>query len=120
MVENIHEASTVGDVGRSLHQINAVMDGRQDNHKSTVVKIEGKINNTRISILIDPGATLSYITPGVVDSNTLKRTKHAKSWLLQLATGTKRKVYDFIFYCEFSLGGQNTKDKYEHSTIRVL
>jgi hypothetical protein len=52
---------------------------------------------------------LSYIAPGVVDSNKLKRTKHAKSWLVQLATGTKRKVSDFISDCEFSLGGQNTK-----------
>jgi hypothetical protein len=92
IVHNLQEASTVGDVGRSLHRINAVVDGRQADHQSSVVEIEGKINNTRISVLIDPGATLSYITPGVVDSNKLKKTRHAKSWLVQLATGTKRKV----------------------------
>jgi predicted aspartyl protease len=98
----------VGDVGKSLHQINAVIDGRQDDHLSTVVEIEGKYNNTHVYVLIDPGATLSYIAPGAVDSNKLKRTKHAKSWLVQLATGTKRKLSNFIFDCEFSLGGQNT------------
>jgi hypothetical protein len=109
MVHNLQEASTVGDVGRSLHRINAVMDGRQVDHQSTVVEVEGKVNNTRVSVLIDPGATLSYISPGVVDSNKLKKTRHAKSWLVQLATGTKRKVSDFISDCEFSLGDQNTK-----------
>jgi len=52
------------------------------------VDIEGKIKNTHIFFLIDPGDTLSYITPGVVDSNKLKKTRHEKYWLVQLATGT--------------------------------
>jgi hypothetical protein len=82
VAHNLQEASTVGDMGRSLHRINAAIDGWQYDHQSFVVEIEGKINNTRISILIDPRATLSYITPGVVESNKLKRTKHAKSWLV--------------------------------------
>ena len=99
----------VGYVGRSLHRINAAVDGRQADHQSTVVEIEGNINNTHLSILIDPGATFSYIAPGVVDSNKLKKTRHEKAWLVQLETGTKRKVSDFIFDCEFILGGQNTK-----------
>jgi hypothetical protein len=108
-VHNLQEASTVGDVGRSLHKINADVDGRQADHQSTVVEVEGKVNNNRVSVLIDPGATLSYVSPGVVDSNKLKKIRHAKYWLVQLATGTKRKVIDFISDCEFSLGGQNTK-----------
>ena len=72
------------------------------------MEVEGKVNNKRISILIDLGATLSYVTHGVVDSNKLKKVKHTKSWLVQLATGTKRKVTDFISNCELSLDGQNT------------
>jgi hypothetical protein len=36
----------MGDVGKSLHQINAVVDGRQDDHQSSMVEIKGKINNT--------------------------------------------------------------------------
>jgi hypothetical protein len=74
-----------------------------------VVEIEGKIHDTRISVLIDPGATLSYITPKVVESNKLKRLKHAKSWLVQLATGTKRKVIDYISDLEFILDGQTIR-----------
>jgi hypothetical protein len=63
---NLQETSIVGDVGRSLHQINAAIDGRQADHQSSVVEIEGKINDTQFSVLIDLGATLSYITPDVV------------------------------------------------------
>jgi len=54
MIHNLQEASTVEDVGRILYQINAVADGRQVDHQSSVVEIEGKINNTCISVLIDP------------------------------------------------------------------
>ena len=42
--------------------------------------------------MIDPGSTHSYITPRVVDICAFKKVKHIKSWLVQLATGTKRKV----------------------------
>jgi hypothetical protein len=57
----------VGDMGKSLHWINAAIDGQQADHQCSVVEIEGKINDTRIYVLIDPGATLSYITPDVVE-----------------------------------------------------
>jgi hypothetical protein len=60
-VHNLKEASTVGDVGRNIHKINAVVDGQKDNHQSTIVEVKGKVNNNRISILIDPGAILSYL-----------------------------------------------------------
>jgi hypothetical protein len=69
----------VGDVGRSQHRINAAVDGRQADHQSSVVEIEGKINNTRIYVLIDPGATLSYVTPSVVESNKIKKMKHMQN-----------------------------------------
>jgi hypothetical protein len=61
-----------------------------------MVEIEGKINTTQNLVLINPGATLSYITPRVVESNKLKKMRHAKSWLVQLAAGAKRKVVDLF------------------------
>ena len=69
MVHNLQEASTVGDVGKILHMINVAVDGWQDDHQSTIVEVEGKVNNNHISVLIDLGATLSYVSRGVVDSN---------------------------------------------------
>jgi hypothetical protein len=91
-VHNIQEALKVGDIGRSLHKINATFDGRKEDDQSTIVEIEGKIYNNNFSILIDPRSSLSYISPTLVESSKLKKVKDAKSWLVQLATKIKRKV----------------------------
>ena len=49
-----------------------------------------------VSILIDPGSTHSYITPRVVEIFSFKKVRHSKSWLVQLANGTKRKVSEVV------------------------
>jgi len=72
--------------------MNATIDGRQADHQSTIVEIEGKIHNRKIYILIDPLASLSLVIPSLVNSCILKREKHPKSWLVQLETGTKIKI----------------------------
>ena len=54
--------------------------------------MEGTIANHHVSILIDPGSNLSYVAPQTVEKCKLQQFKHVKSWLLQLATKTKRKV----------------------------
>jgi hypothetical protein len=77
-VHNLQEASTIGVMGRSVHRINVVVDGRQDDHQSIIMEVEGKIHDNHISILIEPRASLSYVTPGLVELNKLKKVKHAK------------------------------------------
>ena len=57
-----------------------------------MVEVAGKIVEQSISILIDPSSIDSYITPRVVDICSFKKVKHSKSWLVQLAIGTKRKA----------------------------
>ena len=39
---------------------------RQADHQTSMVEIEGMIKNQPISILIDLGASLSYISPRIV------------------------------------------------------
>jgi hypothetical protein len=51
-----------------------------------MIEVEGKIANQPIAILIDSGASHSYIAPNLVERFHLKRSKHEKSWLVQLAT----------------------------------
>ena len=68
------------------------MDGRQEDHQATMVEIEGHILNTSISILIDPGACQSYVSPKIVDVCKLDKLKHEKPWLVQLSIHTKGKV----------------------------
>ena len=64
-----------------------------------MVEVEGKINQTPIAILIDPGASLSYISPNLVEKCKLPVEKFVSSWLVQLATGAKRKVTSFVKNC---------------------
>ena len=62
-IYNIQESTTVNDVARSVPQIYASLDNKQDDHQTSVVEMEGMITNHLVSILIDPGSNLSYITP---------------------------------------------------------
>ena len=59
VVHNVQEASIVGDIGKSFHQINASLADRQKDHQASIVENEGTISNRNLSILIDPGATVS-------------------------------------------------------------
>ena len=59
--------------------------------------------NTSISILIDPDACQSYVSPKIVDECKLGKVKHDKPWLVQLSTGMKRKVSEFVKECEVNL-----------------
>jgi hypothetical protein len=63
--------------------------------------MEGTISNHPVSILIDPGSNLSYATSQPVEKCKLQQVKHVNSWLVELATGTKRKVTEVITTCQF-------------------
>jgi hypothetical protein len=67
------------------------------------------INNQTIAILIDSGASHSYIDPKMVESFQLPRNKHGKSWLVQLATRVIRKVNEMVKSCLIDMNGLNTK-----------
>jgi hypothetical protein len=75
-----------------MPQIYATMDNKQADHQASVVEMEGMMTNHLVSILIDPCSNLSYIDPKAIDKCKLQPHKHSKPWLVQLATGTKRKV----------------------------
>ena len=55
--------------------------------------------------MIEPGSTHSYISPRVVDICAFKKVKHRKSWLVHLATRTKRKVSEVVEKCPLIMNG---------------
>eukprot|EP00253_Pinus_taeda_P033989 PITA_33989 len=57
-----------------------------------MIEFEGKIFDRTVSVLVDPGATLSYVSPKIVENCKLQLTKFKHPWLVQLATGAKRRV----------------------------
>jgi hypothetical protein len=75
-----------------------------------VIEVEGMINNQTIAILIDLGASHSYIDPKMVEIFMLPRSKHGKSWLVKLATEAKRKVNEMVKSCSVDMNGLSTKE----------
>jgi hypothetical protein len=73
-----------------------------------MIEVEGKIINQPIAILIDSGASHCYIDPKIVDRFNLEKSKLGKESLVQLATGTKRRIHDMVNSCSIILIGMNT------------
>ena len=94
---------TVGDLVRTMLRINAALENRQANYQTSIVEVEGKINQIPISILTDLGASLSYISTNLVEKCKLPIEKFAISWLVQLAIGAKRKVIRFSKICAVTM-----------------
>jgi hypothetical protein len=103
-MQNIQEATTVKDMGR----IYAALNDRQEEYQSNMIEVEGKIVNQLVAILIDLGAIHCYIDPKIVDRLHLEKIKLGKASLVQLATGTKRRIHDMVRSCSISLNGMNT------------
>eukprot|EP00253_Pinus_taeda_P026631 PITA_26631 len=78
--------------GWSLPKINAAMEDFQAKYQLTMVEFEGKLLDLVVTVLIDPGATLSYISPRIMEHCKLKPVKFRDPKLLQLATGENRRV----------------------------
>ena len=70
---------------------------------------KGKIDNHPIAILIDSGASHSYINVNIVEGFHLERSKHNKSWFVQLAMGAKRTINELVKDCPIDMNGLNTK-----------
>ena len=76
-----------------------------------MVEIQGMIQNNHVSILIDPGSSLSYVSPSITEKCNLHLKKFEKSWLVQLATRTKRKVVNYVESCEMLMSQFKTQVK---------
>ena len=55
----------MGDMGKA-HWIHAVVNNHQAEHQSTVLETTGIVADQTLSILIDPGATESFISGAVL------------------------------------------------------
>jgi HD-GYP domain-containing protein (c-di-GMP phosphodiesterase class II) len=108
-IHNLQQAETVEDMGSRIPRIYAALDNKQAKFQSHMIEVEGMINNHAFTILIDSGASHSYIDPRVVESLHLPRSKHKKSWLVQLATRAKRKVVELVKSCPVDMNGLNTR-----------
>ena len=105
----------MGDIERSMPKISVALDNKKSYHQISMVKIEGMLKDKPISILIDPGASLSYVSPRIVETYKLQQDKFEKYWLVQLSTDTKRKVTSFMKNSDFMMNGLKT-----HVSLNIL
>ena len=104
-----------------VHLGSMELDSRQTDHHATMVEIKGKVSNTFVSILIYARACRSYVSHKFVETCKLNKEKHEKLWLVQLATGTKRKVSKLVKDCEALPHGEyvSPKDRQHESKVFV-
>jgi predicted aspartyl protease len=69
-------------MGRNVPRIYETMDNKKTKYQSHMIEVEGMINDQTIAILIDSGASHSYIDHKMVESLQFPRRKHRKSWLV--------------------------------------
>jgi hypothetical protein len=79
VVHNVQQVETVEDMGSRMPRIYIALDNKQDEYQSHMIEVEGMINHHAFTILIDSGASHSYIDPRVVESLQLSRSKDEKS-----------------------------------------
>jgi hypothetical protein len=83
-------------VGKIILAIYVALDNRKEDYQIHMIKVEGKIDNQPILVLIDSRASHSYIDPKLVGIFKLNNCKHENSWLFQLATETKRRINELV------------------------
>ena len=95
----MQEASTIEEVVRRIPKINVALDEHQVPYQPTMIECEGMVTNQPISILFDLGASLSYVSPNVLEGCQLQRSKFQKTWLVQLTIEEKQRVVEKIEEC---------------------
>ena len=99
-MHTIQEAETVGDVENEISKINSSLENQQTDHQTSMVEVQGMIQNQSVSIPIDLGASLSYVSPSIVEKCNSSLKMFEKSWLIQLAKATIRKVVNYVENCD--------------------
>jgi hypothetical protein len=98
-------------MGSRIPRMYTSLENKQVKYQSHMIEVEGMINNHPFTILIDSGASHSYIDPRVVESLQLSRRKQERSWLVQLAIGSKRNFTELVKSCPVDMKGLSTKDE---------
>jgi len=104
-MHSIQEATIAEDMGRSVPRVYASLDNWQANYQPHMIGVEGKIDNNPIVILIDSISSHIYIDLNMLERFKLNICKHEKSWLVQLATGTKKSNYELVKNFQINMNG---------------
>ena len=93
----------MGHLGKA-HQIHAVVNNHQEEHQSTVHETSGTIADQTLSILIDLGATESFIFCAALKRIKVKEIEQDEFSFIEMYLGAKQKVGGKVMYCILNLG----------------
>ena len=79
-------------MARNIPRINAALDDHQAEYRPTMIECESMIVKKLVSVLFGSGASLSYVSPKVVEKCQLQTSKFPKPLLVQLAIVAKSEV----------------------------
>jgi hypothetical protein len=77
--------TTVGDMGKA-HRIHAAVNNRQAEHQSIVLETTGTVADQTLSILIDPGATESFISGAALKRIKVKAVEQDEFSFVEMAS----------------------------------
>jgi predicted aspartyl protease len=95
--------TTMGDMGKA-QRIHAVVNNLQVEHQSTVLKTTGTVADQTLSILIDTGATESFISGAVIKRIKVKAVEQDEFSFVEMASRAKHKVGGKVTSCIVNLG----------------
>jgi hypothetical protein len=98
----------VGYLG-TAHRIHVVVNNNQEEHQSTVLDTSGTIIDETLCILIDLGATESFIFDTTLKRIKVKVVKKDEFSFIEMASGAKPKVGGKVTSCTLNLGEFVTK-----------
>jgi hypothetical protein len=78
----------VGDMGKA-RQIHVAVSNHQAEHQSTMLETTGTVADQILSILIDPGATESFISGAALKRIKVKAVEHDNFSFIGMALGAK-------------------------------
>ena len=98
----------MGDLGKA-HRIHAIINDHQVEYQSIVLETSGKINGMDFSLLIDPGATESFISHTVLSRSKVMARKIEDFDVVEMASDITQEVGLLVNECEVDLGVCVTK-----------
>ena len=54
-------------MARNIPRINIALEDRQEDYQLKMIELEGKLLSQLVSILVDPGENLGYVSPKLVE-----------------------------------------------------
>jgi hypothetical protein len=95
--------TTVGDLGKA-HRIHAIVNNCQAEYQLIVLDMSCTFVEQTLSILIDPGATESFISGAVLKRTKVKAYEHDEFSLVEMPSGAKQNVGGKVSGCSLNLG----------------